>query len=255
MARPRTYRTEGIVLRQLPLGEADRVLTLFTPSRGKLRTVARGVRRTKSKLAGHTEQLTYVRVSVAVGKSIDVVSEAETVRSFRGVREDLGRLSQGLYLAELVDGFTVEQSPSAPIFHLLLDALKALEDGARGEVLLRYFETALLARSGFGPELQRCVECRRVLEPGDHLFSSGRGGALCPTCRSTSRDGLIHVSINAMKLLRFFQREPLPKAVALDPPEGILNETERLLRAYVRYVLERETRSTEFMRLVASIGG
>ena len=252
MARPRTYKIEGIVLKQLPLREADRLLTLFTPGRGKLRAVARGVRRVKSRLAGHTEQLTHVRLSVDVGKSLDVVSEAQTIHSFRRVKEDLGRLSQGLYLAELVDGFSVEQSPSPAVFQLLLAALGGLEEGAGGEVLLRYFETALLARSGFGPELQRCVECRRSLDPSDHLFSCDRGGALCPTCRNTSRGPLIPVSLNAMKVLRFFQRESLSKAVRLHASDGVLNEAERLLRAYVRYVLERETKSAEFMKLVAS---
>ena len=252
MARPRTYRTEGVVLRQVPIGEADRILTLFSDDHGKLRAVARGVRRAKSKLSGHTEQLTHVRISVAVGKSLDVVTEAETIHGFRNLKKDLRRLSEALYLAELVDGFTVEQSPSLRTYQLLLDALTALDTSESVGTLVRCFELHLLVHSGFGPELRDCVECRKTLDPGDHLFSCERGGALCRQCRTTSAEALLPLSLNAMKILRFFEREPLSRAVNLSVSGPLLGETERLLGTYVRHVLDRETKSAEFMRLVAS---
>ena len=252
MARPRTYKTQGVVLKQMPLGEADRLLTLHTPDRGKLRAVARGVRRTKSRKAGHLEPLTHVLLSVAEGRSLDAIAEAETIQSFRGLREDLERVSKGLYLAELVDSFSVEQSPSAAVFELLVSALGWLQETESSALLLRYFEVRLLANSGFGPELHQCVECRSILGPADHLFSSSKGGVLCPQCRVLPGEAMLPLSLGAMKVLRYLQREAYAKAAELEVPALILEELERLLGSYIRYVLERDLKSTEFMNLVTS---
>ena len=254
MARPRTYKTQGIVLKHTPLGEADRIVALFTPDMGKLRAVARGVRRPKSKLGGHLEPLTHVLVSLAQGRNLDTITEAETIRSFRGLREDLRLVSRGIYLAELVESFSVEQSPAAAVFELLLNALAWMEKADSSELPLRYFEVQLLRNSGFGPELYRCVECNATLEPGDHLFSSAKGGILCPQCRAPSEEALVPLSLGAIKLLRFMQREAYPKVAELRVPPVFLEETERLLRTYIRHVLERELKSAEFMNLVTSAG-
>ena len=254
MARPRIYKTEGVVLRQMPLGEADRLLTMFSPDLGKLRVVARGVRRAKSKLAGHTEQLTRVRISVAVGRNLDALSEAETIDSFRRLKEDLGHVSQALYLAELVDGFTVEQSPNPGAYRLLLDALSALDADRPTGFLLRHFELGLLRRSGFGPELRQCVACGRGLEPEDHMLTCAGGGALCRECRPTATDPLLRVSLPNMKLLRFLQRASLDQALELTASRELSAESERVMSAYVRHVLERETKSAAFLKLVASGG-
>jgi DNA repair protein RecO (recombination protein O) len=251
MARPRIFKTHGVVLKQMPVGEADRILTLCTPDTGKLRAVARGVRRTKSRLGGHLEPLTHVSLSVAQGRGLDTITEAETIHSFRGLREDLQLVSRAVYLAELVDGFSAEQSPSAAVFDLLLDTLGRLQKADSPPRVLRHFEVQLLRHSGFGPELYRCVECRSVVEPGDHLFSCPRGGVLCPQCRVQPGEAMLPVSLNAMKVLRHFQREAHAGAARLGVPPAILRELERLLGTYITYVLERELKSTQFMNLVA----
>ena len=254
MARPRIYKTQGVVLKQMPLGEADRILTFLTPDTGKLRAVARGVRRTKSRMGGHLEPLTQVSLSVALGRGLDTVSEAETIHSFRGLKEDLKSVSRAVYLAELVDGFSVEQSPNPVMYRLLLEALGRLRDAESPSALVRYFEVQILKISGFGPELHLCVDCRSVVEPGDHVFSCARGGVLCPQCRTQSREALLPISINAMKVMRYFQREGYEEAAGLHVPDGVQSELERLLIAYVRYVLERDLKSTDFMNLVSSAG-
>ena len=252
MARPRSYKTEAVVLKQMPLGEADRILTLFTPDMGKLRAVARGVRRIKSRLGGHLELLNRVSVSIAHGKSLEVVTEAEAVQTFRGLREDLQRLSRALYVAELVDAFSAEQAPNYPVYRQLVDALDRLQSAARYEPLLRYFELHLLAHSGFRPELHQCVECQVKLEPGDHVFSNERGGALCPKCRAGSDEAIIPLPLNVMKMVRFMQREKYERAVALKAAPEVWSSIELLLRSYVRYHVERELKSADFMSLVAS---
>lgn len=253
MARPRTYKTEGIILRQTPLGEADRILTIYTPDDGKVRAVAKGVRRPKSRLRGHLELLNHASISIAHGRNLDVVGEAEVIRSFRELKADLGRVSIGMYLAELVDGFAVENASSPETYQLLMDGLDWLCRAANAELLVRHFEVWLLDVSGYRPEVVACVGCRAELEPGDHLFACASGGALCPSCRVDSDEALIPLSLRAMKVLRFLQRQPdYGQVDGLKVGRGELRELERLLRAYVRHIVERDLKSAEFMGLVAS---
>ena len=253
MVRSRTYKTEGVVLKQIPLGEADRILTLYTPDMGKVRAVAKGVRRTKSKLGGNLELLSYASVSVAQGRNLDVVTEAVLIQSFRGFREDLPRLSRAIYIAELVDSFSVEHSASYAVFKLLLDALGWLETTEEPDLLLRHLEIHLLDHSGYRPELYSCVDCRSRLEPMDHPFDTPGGGVLCPKCRVKSGRTLILVSLNAMKVLRFLQREQdFSRVAGLRVSPSLLSEVERLLRAYIRFLVEREIKSAAFVNLVSS---
>ena len=251
MVSRKTYKTQGVVLKQPPIGEADRILSILTPDLGKVRVVARGVRRTKSRLAGHLELLSQVSISVSRGSALDHINEAETLRSFRALREDLRRVSEGVYLAELVESFSVEEQPNPTLYRLLLEALEWLEASEAAAQGIRSFEMQLLDNSGFGPELHQCVECRSTLEPGDYLFSSARGGVICGRCKAMSGDALLPLSMNANKVLRYFQREGLRSASALDVPPAILSEIDRLLRTYIRFVLERELKSAEFVELVA----
>lgn len=252
MASAKTYKTQGVVLKHMPLGEADRIVTLYTPDRGKVRAVVKGARRTKSRKGGFLQPLSYVRASIAEGRSLDQVAEVETVSSFRAVREDLHRTSTGLYLAELVDGFSADGAVNPAEFHLLVDALSALENTERREQLTRSFETQLLSVTGFGPELQRCVDCGDELQAGDHLFSCSDGGLVGPECRTQSDSSLIHASINAIKVLRFFQRADFAEALDLPLTEQLIGELRRILRTYITYVMDREPRSAEFISLVAS---
>ena len=255
MTRPRTYKTEAVVLRQIPLGEADRILTLYTPDIGKVRAVAKGVRRVKSRLGGHLELLNRVSVALYEGKSLDVVTEAQVVQSFRGLREDLEPLSRAMYVAEIVDGFSSERSPNSAIYTLLVDVLAELEKAAPHDLLLRHFEMRLLEYAGYRPELFQCVACRSTLEPRDHLFSCSDGGVLCPTCRVTSSEAMLPVSVGAMKVLRYLQREDKYADVSgLKVSGGLLTETARLLGANIRFLLERDVKSAEFISRLSSSG-
>ena len=248
MTRPRAYKTEAVVLRQIPLGEADRILTLYTPDIGKVRAVAKGVRRMKSRLGGHLELLNRVSVALYEGKSLDVVTEAQVVQTFSGLREDLEPLSRAMYIAELIDGFSTERSPNHAMYTLLVEGLAELEGSAPHDLVLRYFEMRVLDYVGYRPELFQCVACRTTLEPRNHMFSSGDGGVLCPTCRGTSGEAMLPVSVGAMKVLRFLQREDrFANVSGLKVSDRLLNETGRLLRANIRFLLERDLRSAEFI--------
>ena len=253
MSRFRTYRTEGVVIRQMPLGEADRILTLCSPDMGKVRAVAKGVRRTKSRLGGHLELLNRASVSVAIGRNLDTISEASAISTFGGIRGDLSRVSRAMYIAEVVDSFSMEGNGNRAIYHLLLSTLLWLERTANLDLLMRWFEMRLLDCSGYMPELVHCVECREWLEPSDHLFACDSGGVLCPNCRTASSGALLPLPLNTMKTLRFVQREAkFDKVESLNVPANILKDMERLMRTYIRHVAERDVRSAEFVSLTTN---
>ncbi|MBI3972353.1 MAG: DNA repair protein RecO [Chloroflexi bacterium] len=132
MAVPRVYRTEAIVLRRQDFGEADRVLTLYSPRLGKFRAVAKGVRRPRSRLGGHVELFTHVNLLVAQGRNLDIVTQAETVRPYCRIRDDLWKTAYACYAAELVDRFIEERLENAPVFDLLQRALVYLDELGAG---------------------------------------------------------------------------------------------------------------------------
>ena len=172
---PKTYKTEAIVLRHHPIGEADYLLTLFTPNRGKLRAVARGARRIKSKLGGHVEPPMRTSLFIAKGQNLDTVNQAEALEGFRPLREDLNRLSLALYMLEMVDGFSQEEQANYPVYRLVLDSLRSLS-GEAPPALLPYFQlaTARPQRLSAGASPMRGVRTRPGAGPSRLLAEPGR---------------------------------------------------------------------------------
>src|SRR3990172_10493241 len=125
---PRVYKTPAIVLRQRRLGDADKIITLYTASYGKLDAVAKGVRRVTSRLAGHVEPLSHGSYLLAHGRNLDIITQAQTIEPFQPLREDLDRLSRALYAAELLDRATEERAENFSLYRLLLDTLPRLTE-------------------------------------------------------------------------------------------------------------------------------
>src|SRR6266550_102570 len=144
----RTYRAEAIVLRTVDFGEADRILVLFTRHFGKVRVVAKGIRRATSRMAGHAEPLTHATYQLARGRELDVLTGAEARAIYPDMRDDLALIAAGWYVAELVDRFTADRVPSAPLFDLLETALRALDAGINSPTVCRWFDLHLLDRPG-----------------------------------------------------------------------------------------------------------
>ena len=247
MPRPHTYNTEAVILGTAPLGEADRLLTLFTPTLGKLTATARGVRKPTSKLGGHLDSLTRSSLTLARGRTLDTITGADTLEAFLPMKSNLVRLSQALYLAELVDVLNPTEAPNPPAYALLLEGLTALGSQDDTEVLLRYLELRLLAYTGFLPELHHCVECHGLLSPGEHLFSPQAGGVLCPSCRPAHPDAA-QLSVDALKVLRYLSTATLQSAALLKVSQPLHSELARLISAFLRHILEREVRSVAFLR-------
>lgn len=244
MTTPKLYKTEAIVLKRSRLGEADLLLTLYTPFLGKMRAVAKGALRPKSKLGGHVEILTHSQMLLAKGQNLDVVSQCQMADSFLALREDLWCTSCAIYMAELVDRFTGENLENRPLFQLLLGALHWLCRAKDGELVLRYFETHLCLHLGYRPELERCLGCGAALEPVLNFFSPASGGVLCPACGPGRGRPL---SLGALKVLRYLQRNTPAVVERLELNPRLAAEVEEVLRSYLHYLLEREVKSAAWL--------
>ena len=253
VGRDRVFRAEGVVLRRRNLGEADSILTFFGPERGRFEAIARGVRKSRSRMRGHVEPLTRVRVLVAHGRSLDVLTQAETVYPYRGVREDLDRLPQGLYCAELVDRFTVEHAEHPGLYTLLLDALDALEAGAAFHVV-RYFELQLMAFTGFDLQLDSCASCSGPLGTGDILISASAGGFVCAGCRGSAGQGRL-VSLRAARVLRYARGATMAEFASVRIDVALARELELATGDAVRHVLDREPATARYLDAVAHSAG
>ncbi len=249
MSKPRNYQTEAIIIKKIKLGEADRYLTLYTPHLGKVQGVAKGVRRPRSKMAGHLELLTHSTVSLARGRNLDTVTGSQTINSFLPLKSDLELTSYALYVIELINQFTADSVENYPLFQMLLEAMHHLCRGSNSEVVLRSFELHLLDLVGYRPQLGCCISCRLSLEPVTNYFSAPAGGMLCPGC-SNSQSLVQRISVNAIKVLRWLQGSDLSAVEKLKIDPELSRELERIMRGYLRYLLEREVKSTAWLDML-----
>ncbi|MDX1437391.1 MAG: DNA repair protein RecO [Anaerolineales bacterium] len=250
MARkPRSYRVEAIVLRHSDWGEADRIVTSFTREKGKLRAVAKGARKMRSRKAGHLEPFTRVSLLLAVGRSMHIITQAESLEAFLDLREDLTLIGYASSMAELTDRFTIEEEENHSLFRLLGNSLRRLDEGVDPQLATRYFEIRLLDLMGFRPNLTECVERGEEIQPEDQFISAAIGGVVCPRCAPKVR-GLRPISMQALKYLRHFQRSSFAEAERAQISPEIYRELEMIMDHYLTYLLERKLNSPVFIREV-----
>lgn len=247
----RTYRAEAIVLRTVDLGEADRILVLFTRHFGKVHVVAKGIRRATSRMAGHAEPLTHATYQLARGRDLEVLTGAEARAIYPALREDLGRIAAGWYCAELIDRFTVEHVPAAPLFDLLETALRHLNAGFAAPLVCRWFDLHLLDRSGFRPELAVCVNCQKALEERENVWNAASGGAVCESC--AHRTPGFTLSVRALKSLRYLLVSDFASASLLRVDTTLAGELERHMRLFVQHVIDREVTAARLIEEIRAL--
>jgi DNA repair protein RecO (recombination protein O) len=266
MRQQHSYSIEALILKRSDLGEADRILTLFTPTRGKYHAIAKGIRRPISKKAGHLELLSHSQLQMALGRNLDIVTQAEVRENFLDLRSELWHMTCGLYLAELVDRFIEDHTQHPKVYSLMLEMLRSLEANAcelqasrrkdavltgqervRTNLLLRYFEMHLLAYAGYEPAFRACAQCAGELRPEEHGFSPSLGGALCPQC---SRYWARSLSLNALKVLRLLQRSTWNEVPHLRLDGAIQLEIEAVMHDLLRFHLERDLKAWSFLEML-----
>jgi DNA repair protein RecO (recombination protein O) len=233
------YRDTGVVLRVQKLGEADRIITLLTRRRGKLRAVAKGVRRTRSRWGARLEPFNHVDVQCYTGRSLDVVTQAQTVDAFgAGLVGDYSRYTAGCAVLETADRLVAEEGePSLRVYLLVVGAVRALADRERDpSLVLDAFLLRAMTHAGWAPAIMDCARCAA---PGPHrAFSVSGGGAVCPRCRPP---GSVTPAQETVRLMDALLHGDWAVADAATAPTR--RETSGLVAAHLQWHLERQLRS------------
>ena len=234
------YREEAVVLRTHKLGEADRIIVLMTGGRGKVRAVAKGVRKTKSRFGGRLEPPGHVSLLLHEGRNLDVINQAETVDPHRVLREDLDRMTDALSLVEAVDQVVQEGEPNPALFKMLTGALRALAEAPeRPQLLVGAFYWKLLALEGVAPVLDGCVVCGT---PDTVSFDPTEGGVLC---REHRRGASVETA--TVDLVRRILGGRLGSALS-EPPGPAVFATAHLATVALEAHLERRLRAVHMLR-------
>ncbi len=252
--RSRLYRIDAIVLHRSDIGEADRLLTVLSRDRGKLRVNAKGARKVGSRKGGHIELFTRSNMLIAKGRGdIDIVSQVEMTQAYRGLHEDLTRSTYAHYAVELIDAFAEEGTAQPDIFDLLADALSWIANSNNLPLTARYFELKLLTLAGFQPQVFVCAVQGETLEEikadENYGWSPNAGGAICPS-HAEGRSDAGRLSLNALKVLRYALRSNYQTFTTLAVRESVQSEIEQALLRTIQYVLERRVRSIAFLNLL-----
>jgi DNA repair protein RecO (recombination protein O) len=227
------YRDRAVVIRTHDLGEADRIVVLLTAEHGKVRAVAKGIRKTKSRFGGRLEPLNHVSLLLYEGRELDIVSQAETVETRRALLDDLDRLTRGLALLEVVDRLTPDREPVPHLYRMLVGALATVA-ASRSPLVVPAFFWKVLAAEGVRPQLAECVRCG---EPGPLVaFDLEQGGVLCRNCRQGTA-----ISPAGLTLLRQILGGELNAALAAESTPATAEVSALAIRA-MEHHLERGLR-------------
>jgi len=236
---PGLYKDEGVVLTTIKLGEADRIVTIFTRFNGKVRAVAKGVRKTKSRFGARLEPFTRVQLLIYRGRNLDTITSADILTSFSEVRTDYSRLTNATALVELVERITPERERAPRTYALLLAGLDALAHGGEGSVVPAFI-LKLLSISGYHPQLTVCAGCGS--SAGLEAFSAALGGAACDACR---RDDNHAVDLNGDRIALLSHLLVSDFGEPCDPLA--VSDVTLALKGYAEYHLERPLRSLGFL--------
>ena len=245
----RNIRVDAVVLRHSDWGEADRLLILYSREQGKLRAIAKGLRKIQSRKAGHLEPFTRVTIMLAKGHDLWIVTQAEAIDLFQPIRENLQKMGQAAYVVELLDRFTFEEGQNWQLYKLLTETLERLSTFEDDFIPVKFYEMRLLDLLGYRPLLFECAACGEAIIARDQHFSADLGGVLCPKCATRGQSSR-PVSLEALRFLRHFQRSDFKQALRADPPPAVRLEIDALQNYYLTYLLERSLNSPEFLKQI-----
>lgn len=249
------YRTRGIVLRSIKLSETDKLVTFMTERYGKVKCVAKGARKIKSRFVGSMEPMSYIHL-IYFGRqnqTLHRLNHADVIQSFHTVREDFQKLYTGIYMNELVDAMTVEGHQESNIFHLLLDSLEALKNQNNMELLCRMFEIRILSLSGYRPELNHCTICKSTRVNGSVGFSYNRKGVVCGACMNKNGSET-KLSTGTWNYLKKMLTLDVKYSGRLKFPKGMNEEVEKVTHRLILIYVGRELKSYPFIKKMAALG-
>lgn len=229
-------KDHGIVLRGYPFGEADRVVVILSPNHGKLRTVAKGVRKTRSRFGGRLEPFTHVEVGLYEGRNLDTITSVSVIEAFPRLRENLDTVVKGGTILEAADAIAVEGEGAHRLFLLMQRGLRALDRGQDHPDLIAAYLLKVAEVVGVAPSFRHCASCGT---PGDHaLFSFPAGGVLCGACGITGAARLRAGVASYLADLAGSDFTAMPGHNA-----SFSGEAMGITRRFVEYHLDRQLRS------------
>jgi DNA repair protein RecO (recombination protein O) len=248
----RLINSEAYVITQTDYGEADRIYTIFSRRNGKIKALAHGARKSKSRKAGHLQPLTLNHLMLAKGKTFWVITQADTLNPYTLIKNDLKKTASALYVFELVNRFAPENEPVIPLFQLIKETLDRIEKEDDHFLNIKYFEFRLLKSTGFMPNLVDCVQCGEPIQPQDQYFSAEQGGVLCPHCGIKGFNAR-KISLPALRYFRFIQRSPYNELQKARPTPEIQQEMESLMLYYLTYITEKGFNTPVFLHQVEKV--
>lgn len=244
------YKTEAIVLRRQNLGENHQIITLFSPTHGKIRAVAKGIRKITSRFIGKIELFNYLFLYLASGKELDVICEVEVKKIFSKIKKSLLKISFGTYFLQIVNEYILEgeKSEAKKIFNLLkesLDELERIKSKIYLEILSRTFEIKFLSLSGYSPRVSECLNCLK--NSGEFFFfSSSLGGALCLDCRTKDLKAF-RISPKTLKLAQVLSSIPIEEISNLKVPYQYLSELKKINQSQLNYSFSKTLQTPAFL--------
>ena len=236
-----SYKTEAIIINRLNLGESDRILTLFSPSKGKIRAIAKGSRRTKSKFSGHTELFTLCDFIISTGKSLDIITDSDLVSNFLALNPDMESVKTAYFMAEVISKLLPDDQPNQEVYDLFLWCLRNL--GTSETNLIRLiFVSRMLKIFGIYPELGKCIKCE--VKPSEEVvyFSKMAGGIIDKSCSLHFEDA-IRVNKDVIKLWRYLANVSFAELLKLKPDPKLSQSTSELALEYLRCMTMIDYRS------------
>lgn len=247
-----TYKVDALILKKRKYQEADRIVTVFGRGTGKDTVRARGVRKIKSKLAGHLETFSHSDLIIAEGKGFDIITQAVTRESFASLRHDFPKTAEAFYAFELLDKVTPEGYKDSSLFDFILKYLRAVNEAHHDHLqLLRHsMEIQLLENLGFVPQFQICSYCSKKFDPktdGEIFFHPGSGDFF-HTEHKPAGVALTRISFDSLKVLRFLLKNTFEQIQKLSTPSHIVPELESVLVHLIHDVSEKKLHSKRLFR-------
>jgi len=243
------YKTEGIVLKSIKLGEADKIITIFSSSRGKVSAVAKGIRKTKSKFGARLEPFSYVDLMLYDGRNLDIVTQVELIKSFQEIREDLDKVVYGAAMLDLLEKISPLEEKDEKVFELTLAALRALSASSGNiPLILAAFDLQLMSIAGFRPNVSNCVICSEMTSSfkGQAIFSCEWGGILCDKCGLSDIDAF-SISRMTLEVLSEILKRDFEEIPGIEVSQDIEKELLALTNRYVKYYLQARLKSREYL--------
>lgn len=242
----RYYVTEAIIIKNQDFRETDKIVTFFSRKEGKLRAIAKGIRKPNSSLRPAIQPFCYSCLHLSRGRELDIITQARTVEFYGNLREDTVKTVHGVYLMELLDRGLLEADPHPEVFDALLTVLRWLDDISFSALAIRWFEVKLAQELGYALGLQECTQCggKRVT-----AFSVELGGVLCDRCWETSsRHSVFLLEGEAWAVLRDLDKKEITFLQRLRPSDRALQTVELVLEKYLEHHLGQKFNTKDILR-------